>query len=203
MKKWLLVLYGLLIGLLSSGLILLISQPRQGQPIALTPAPLATPTSPPTPTDTPVPIQAQISGEIADPGIYELAEDSRLADLIEQAGGLTGDTDVDRINLAMLVRDGDYFYIPAVDEEIPETASNAPGNQNTVENPDYTYPLDLNEASQEALESIPGIGPSKAEDILAYRTEIGRFTTLEELLNVSGIGEATLESLIDYLYVEP
>ena len=203
MKKWLLILYGLLIGLLATGTILLISQPSQGQPILLSPAPSPTLTSPPIPTETPTPIQAQISGEVVAPGIYALAKNFRLGDLVECAGGLTAHADVDRINLAALVRDGDYFYIPAADEEIPETASNAPGNLNTIQNPDYNYPIDLNEASQEALESIPGIGPSKAEDILAYKTEIGRFSSLDELLNVSGIGETTLESLIDYLYVEP
>lgn len=203
MKRWLWILYGILVGLLSAGAILLISQPRQGQPIILSPAPSPTPTSPPQPTASPVPIQAQIGGEVANPGIYKLAQDLRLRDLIEMAGGLTAEADADRVNLVMLVRDGDYFYIPAMDEEFPETASNAPGNLNTIQNPDYNYPLDLNDASQEALESIPGIGPAKAEDILTYRDDIGCFTTLEELLNVSGIGEATLESLKDYLYIEP
>jgi len=203
MKRWLWILYGLLIGLLSAGAILLISQPKQGQPIFLSPAPSPSPTSPPGPTSSPVPIQAQIAGEIANPGIYALADGLRLRDLIELAGGFTAEADAERTNLAMLVKDGYYFYIPAVDEDIPETANNAPGNLNTIQNPDYNYPLDLNEATQEALESIPGIGPAKAEDILAYRDEIGRFTILEDLLNVPGIGETTLESLRDYLYVEP
>jgi competence protein ComEA len=203
MKRWLWILYGVLIGLLSAGAILLISQPRQGKPIILSPAPSPTPTSPPGPTATPVSIQAQIGGEVNSPGVYTPAEGHRLNELIEMAGGLTDDADIERINLAMLVRDGDYFYIPAVDEDIPETANNAPGNLNTVQNPEYNYPLDLNEASQEALESIPGIGPAKAEDIIAYKAEIGRFTALEELLNVSGIGETTLESLKDYLYIKP
>ena len=203
MKKWLLILYGLLMGLLTTGAILLISQPRQGQPISLSQAPSPTPTSPPKPTGTKIPFQAQIGGEINHPGIVEFSDELRLSDLVDAAGGLTSKADSDRINLAALVRDGDYFYIPAVDEEIPETASNAPGNLPISQSPDYNYPLDLNEVTQEALESIPGIGSSKATDILAYRAVISRFSSLEELLNVSGIGAATLESLKDYLYVEP
>jgi len=203
MKRWLLILYGLLIGLLTAGAILLISQPRQGQPISLFPAPSPTPTAPPKPTGTKIPYQVQVGGEINHPGIFEFSDEFRLSDLVEAAGGLTSKADVDRINLAALVRDGDYFYIPAVDEEIPETASNAPGNLPISQSSDYNYPLDLNEVTQDALESIPGIGPSKATDILAYKAVIGRFSSLEELLNVSGIGAATLESLKDYLYVEP
>ncbi len=203
MKKWLLILYGLLMGLLIAGAILLISQPRQGQPISLSPAPLPTPTAPLKPTGTKIPYQAQICGEVNHPGIVDFTEELRLGDLVDAAGGLTSKADFDRINLAALVRDGDYFYIPAVDEEIPDTASNAPGNLPISLSTDYNYPLDLNEVTQEALESIPGIGPSKAADILNYKAVIGRFSSLEELLNVSGIGTATLESLKDYLYVEP
>jgi competence protein ComEA len=203
MKPLLLIIYGLLLGLLVAGLILLIAQPQHGSPITLYPAPTPTRTSIPGPTDTPEPIRVQIGGEILQPGIYALQEYSRLEDLIDLAGGFTFRADIERVNLAALLRDGDYFFIPAEDENIPETARNAPSNLYTDQDPIYDYPLDLNDASQEALDSIPGIGPSKAEDILTYKESIGRFTILEELLNVPGIGEITLESLRDYLIVEP
>jgi len=203
MKPWVLILYGLLLGLLIAGLILLIAQPMRGQPITLHPAPTPTRTSPPKPTSTPKPILVQIGGQVPHPGVYALEEESRLSILVDLAGGFTAEADIERVNLAMILRDGDYFYIPAKNENIPETARNAPGNLYGNLDPVYDYPLDLNEATQEALESIPGIGPSKAEDILAYKEVIGRFTSLDELLNVSGIGEATLEMLRDYLIVEP
>jgi len=203
MKPWLLILYGLLLGLLIAGVILLIAQPMRGQPITLHPAPTPTRTSPPEPTSTPKLILVQIGGQVPQPGVYSLVEEARLSVLIDLAGGFTTDADIDRVNLAMLLRDGDYLYIPAENENIPETAKNAPGNLYSNQDPTFDYPLDLNEASQEALESIPGIGPSKAQDILAYKETIGRFTSLDELLNVSGIGEATLEMLRDYLFVEP
>ncbi len=203
MKSWLLILYGVLLGLLAAGLILLIAQPQRGHSITLSPAPTPTRTPIPEPTATPEPILIQIGGEVIHPGIYALAESARLGELIDLAGGFTYAADIERVNQAMLLRDSDYFYIPAVGEEIPETARNAPGSLYAAQDPIYNYPLDLNQASKEALESIPGIGPSKAEDILQYKESIGQFTSLEELLDVPGIGEVTLEALRDYLIVEP
>lgn len=203
MKPWMLLLYGLLLGLLLAGLILLISRPIQGVPIELRPAPSATATSLPLATTTPRPVTVQVGGEIRLPDLYSLPKDSRLLDLIALAGGLTPDADENRINYAVLLRDGDYYYIPAFGEDIPETASNAPANLTTGSNPVFTYPLDLNEATIEALESLPGIGPSKAADILAYREENGPFAKVDDLINVPGIGPSTVEALRDYLYVGP
>ncbi len=203
MKPWVKLVYGPLVVLLIGGVILLIAKPDSGDAITLLPAPSLTPSEQPSPTNTPEPILVQISGEVASPGIYALQQDARLQDLITLAGGLTVNADNIRVNGAALLRDGDYFYIPAMDEAIPETAANSTFNLNVDPDSEFNYPLDLNTASQEALESLPGIGPTKAEDILAYREAQGRFTSVEELLNVSGIGEATVESIREYLYVEP
>lgn len=203
MKSWLKLIYGLLLGLLLGGVILLIAKPATGDAIALISAPSATPSRQPSPTNTPEPILVQISGKVVSPGIYSLQQDARLQDLIDLAGGLAADADKNRVNGAALLRDGDYFYIPGVDETIPETAANSPVNLNVDLDSEYDYPLDLNTATQEALESLPGIGPTKAEDIIAYRDLHGRFASVDELTNVSGIGEVTVESLREYLYVEP
>jgi competence protein ComEA len=203
LKSWLKLVYGLLLGLLLGGVILLIAKPATGDAIALISAPSATPSRQPSPTKTPEPILVQISGKVVSPGIYSLQQDARLQDLIDLAGGLAADADENRVNGAALLRDGDYFYIPDVDEIIPENAANSPVNLNVDLDSEYDYPLDLNTATQEALESLPGIGPTKAEDIIAYRDLHGRFTSVDELSNVSGIGEVTVESLREYLYVEP
>ncbi|MDY6868390.1 MAG: SLBB domain-containing protein, partial [Chloroflexota bacterium] len=128
MKPWLLIIYGLLLGLLVAGLILIIAQPQQGHAVVLKSAPTPTPTSLPKPTATLEPIIVQIGGEVLHPGIYALEENTRLADLVDQAGGFTHYAEVERVNLAAITRDGDYFYIPAEGEEIPDTARNAPGN---------------------------------------------------------------------------
>ena len=200
-KPWILLLSGLLIGLLAAGVILLIAQPRQGVPITLIPAPTATATGLPSPTRTPEPILVQIGGAVQSPGVYSLASGARLEDLITSAGGITYAADLDRINTTVKLQDGDYYYLPIPGEAIPETASNAPGNL-TTGNSGISYPLDLNTATQEELESLPGIGPSKAADIIAYRDEHGPFATVEDLANVTGIGDATVESLRDYLIVD-
>ena len=203
MKPWLLILTGVLIGLLATGAILLISQPERGVAIVLSPAPTPTNTAPPKPTATTAPIQVLIKGQIANPGIYILEPESRLLDLIALAGGLTELADENRVNNVFLLRDGDYFYIPSVGEIIPDTARNAPGN-NPLDDPAFfDYPLNINEASQEAFESLPGIGPSKAADIIAFREQLGSFNSIEDLLDIPGIGPATLEAIREYLVIEP
>ena len=203
MKSWQLILTGVFIGLLVTGTILLISQPEQGGSITLVPAPSPTNTALPKPTSTATPLQVLIKGQVSKPGIYKLDKESRLLDLIKLAGGLTAQADASRINEIFILRDGDYFYIPSVGEIIPETARNAPGN-NPLDDPSYfDYPLNLNEASQEALESLPGIGPSKAMDIIAYREQMGSFSSIDDLLNVPGIGPTILETIKEYLVVEP
>ena len=203
MKTWSYILMGILIGLLATGAILLIAQPNRGAPITLLPAPTATATALPRPSVTPAPIQVLIKGQVVNPGTYSLEKNARLVDLIKLAGGLTQQADQNRVNQAFLLRDGDYFYIPAVDEKIPDTARNAPGN-NPLDDPSFfEYPLDLNTATQEALESLPGIGPSKAAEIITYRVQNGAFVSVDDLLNVPGIGPAILETIQDYLIIEP
>jgi len=203
MKQYQQIIFGVLIGLLAAGLILLISKPVEGEPIALAPAPTPTNTLVPKPTNTDLPFLVHIEGEVKHPGIYSLQQNARLEDLILSAGGLTDTADNTRVNLALAIRDGDYIFIPNIEEEIPNIARNAPINLTEDQENFYTYPLNINEVDQLALESLPGIGPAKAADIIAYRQMLGSFTSLEDLLDVSGIGPATLESLRDYLICEP
>lgn len=203
MKPWLLLLTGVLIGLLAAGGILLIARPDQGVPITLMPAPTLTPTGLPKPTATPIPIQVLIKGQVNIPGIYNLEDETRLYDLIDLAGGLTVNADIDRVNNVFILRDGDYFYIPSIGEKIPDTARNAPGN-NPLDDYSYVdYPLNLNTATQAELESLPGIGPTKATDIITYRNLVGTFKTVDDLLNIAGIGPLTLDAIREYLIVEP
>ena len=203
MKPWQILLAGVLIGLLAAGLVLLVASPTKGTPVTLFPPPSPTPTAKPSPSSTPTPIQVQISGEVIQPGIYHLEEGARLGNLIDMAGGFTDAADLLRVNLAALCRDGEYFYIPTFDEQIPETACNAPQNLFLSKTPGFNYPLNLNQATKEELESLPGIGPGKAEDILAYREAFGPFSSLDDLLEIEGIGQKTLDSLREFLIIEP
>jgi competence protein ComEA len=203
MKGWRLLLFGILIGLISGGAIFLVSRPVRGVPITLQPPPTRTPTSYPIPTATDTPIEVQIGGEILNPGVYSLPKGSRLGDLITLAGGMSRLSDEKRVNLAAQLIDGDYFYIPSEGENIPESAANAPNGESISSSQLFEYPIDLNQANQEALESLPGIGPTKASDILAYRNQHGPFSDVDELLNVPGIGPSTLENIRDFLVIMP
>jgi competence protein ComEA len=202
MKSWHLVLLSILITFLIAGLILLVAKPTRGAPIVLLPASTQTQTNPPQPSATPAPIKVQIGGQVKTTGLYELGEEARLEDLILVAGGLTELADQNRVNLVLRLLDGGYYYIPAMDENIPDTAANAPLNAQMSEET-IKYPINLNTATQEELESLPGIGPTKAADILSYRKEIGAFSSIDELLNVTGIGPSTLEAIIDLITIEP
>ena len=203
MKPWLLLLTGVLIGLLAAGGILLIARPERGTPITLMPAPTLTPSGLPKPTATLTPIEVLIKGQVNKPGIYELEKETRLYDLIALAGGLTESADIDRVNNVFILRDGDYFFIPSIGEKIPDTARNAPGNNPFDDASYFDYPLNLNTASKAALETLPGIGPTKAMDIINYREQVGAYKTVDDLLNIAGIGPSTLDAIREYLIVEP
>lgn len=136
----------------------------------------------------------EIKGEVMRPGVYAMKKDSRLNDLVLEAGGASPDANLRHINLAIRLIDGDSFYIPYLGEE--EMSSDEPGG---TESKDKT--LDLNKATKEELMTVPGIGPSTADNIINYREEAGRFNSVDDLLNVDRIGDKTLEKIRSYFIV--
>lgn len=146
-------------------------------------------------------VTLHVAGAVNRPGLVSVAEGSRIADAAAAAGGLTADADVERVNLAAVVLDGSRVFIPAVGQEIPpeipvESASGTGGGE-----PGVDSPLDVNSADEEALEALPGVGPATAAAIVSHREEHGRFDTVEDLLDVRGIGEAKLDVLRDLVTV--
>ncbi|EQB96057.1 hypothetical protein GA8_08575 [Geobacillus sp. A8] len=139
-----------------------------------------------------------VKGAVAKPGVYEVAADARVRDVIALAGGLTDEADETKINLAAKVRDEMMIYVPAKDEAAP--ASDAVGKSPSDGARDGPQ-VAVNTATEEELMQLPGIGPAKAKAIIAYREEHGPFQRVEDLLNVTGIGEKTLEKLKPYLLV--
>jgi competence protein ComEA len=150
------------------------------------------------PKPTEVKKQAQIAtidvkGAVKKPGIYKLKMPVRLYQVIEAAGGTSGVADVNRINLAKVIADGSMIYIPKKGEQIPTEAS-------PIQNKE-TDKINLNTATLAELETLEGLGPTKAKAIIQYRGEHGGFQSVDELLQVSGIGEKTLERIKEKLFV--
>ena len=137
-------------------------------------------------------IFVDISGAVSEPGVYEVAEGTRLAAVIDLAGGLTEEADIDAINRAAEVRDGQKVYIPAAGEEVPPVLS-----EGTTQGSAGKGLIDINRASAEELQRLPGVGPATAEKIVAYRETYGPFEVPEDLKKVSGIGEKTFAKMAD------
>ncbi len=143
-------------------------------------------------TATPGQYTVYVTGAVARPEtLVALPSGSRVQDAIEAAGGATDDADLARVNLGQVLNDGDLVYVPSREGE-------------TVETPTPNHPplIHINTATAEELEQLPGIGPSLASAIVAYREEHGPFRSLEELDNVPGIGPAKLEAMRDLVVVD-
>lgn len=139
-----------------------------------------------------------IKGAIKHPGVYEVNKNSRIHNVIELAGGFTEKADEKQINLAQKVHDEMVIYVPKKGEiDIPITQSTQIG-QSSTEGMDK---IRLNSATAEELTKLNGIGPAKAEAIINHREEHGPFMQVEDLLQVNGIGEKTLENIRDNIII--
>lgn len=187
MNKWATILFGLVCGLLAAGVILLVSRPPRGEPVKLQPPP------------TPGPLTVHVTGAVAKPGVYTLPLESRLQDALEAAGGLTAGADTTSLNLAARLQDGERVYIPLTSQDQLSNASGASSEQNGEAG---TLLLDLNTATQAELESLPGIGPVTAQNIIADHEANGPFETIQDLERVTGIGPATFERLAPLITVD-
>ena len=134
-------------------------------------------------------IYVHILGQVNDPGLYALHDGDRAVDVVAAAGGLTGAADPASLNLARFLSDGEQIVVPAVGEAPPASVAAGgtalPGKVN------------INTADEPTLETLPRVGPAMAARILAWRAANGRFTAVEDLMSVSGIGEKTFEGLKD------
>lgn len=150
-----------------------------------------------------------IAGAIKHEGIYELDENSRIADCIEKAGGPTEDANIQNINLAYVLEDGVKVYIPSknevnkVEDETnmyvsKESGSQALSSDNVTKK---SSKININTATQTDLETLPGIGPSTAVKIINYRKENGKFTCIDDIKNVSGIGDSKFLKIKEHITV--
>ncbi len=138
-------------------------------------------------------VVVHVAGAVVRPGVYRLAAASRLSDALDAAGGPAADAEPDGVNLAARLTDGERVYVPRRGEVSPADVAAAPSG--TSASGAAAGPLDLNTATAADLEELPGVGPATAAAILEYRQQHGRFRSVDDLLEVRGIGEAKLAAL--------
>lgn len=174
-------------------------------------------------------IYIYITGQVNNPGVVILSEGSRIVDAIEVAGGITSKADISKVNLVYVLQDGmkvnipsesdlknnpDFEYITMSsgdsknDENLsgsnistPDDSSKLSSNSSSQENSSKNSIVNINTATQTELETLPGIGPSIALKIINYRKENGKFSKIEDIKNVSGIGDSKFESIKKFITV--
>jgi competence protein ComEA len=179
MKTGWAVAFGVAVGLLAAGLLLLVSRAPSGQPVQLLPPPTASP------------LKVDVAGAVANPGVYSFPPGSRVQDAIQAAGGLLPEADPELLNLAALLKDGQVVRLPRKTSSTPGIQSTAAGGL-----------VNVNTASLPELDTLPGIGPVLAQRILDYRSANGPFGKVEDLLQVEGLGPVIFEKLKDLVTVE-
>lgn len=132
-------------------------------------------------------IYVHVLGAVVVPGLYELNEGDRAVDAVAAAGGFAEGADETQLNLARLLVDGEQIYVPLMGEVAPVAVGDGRVNLNT--------------ADQAQLETLPRVGPALAQRILAWREQNGRFSTIDDLLSVTGIGDKTFDGLKDLVTV--
>ncbi len=136
-------------------------------------------------------LYVHIAGEIKHPGVYSIIPGQRVFEVIEMAGGFTAFAREDYLNQAMEVSDGMQILVPHIDDLVIETEQIA-----------GTFKVNINQATKEDLMTLSGIGESRAEDIINYRTEHGDFEAIEDIMQISGIKEAAFEKIKDDIRVK-
>lgn len=191
---WLKGGFGILLGLiLGMGGLTFFNQTQPAPIYIATPAPTATFA----PTATPSPITVFVNGAVIQEGVYEFANDSRIQDAIERAGGFAPTADQAVVNLAFPLSDGMQVYVPTEGEEVsaPIITGADPTTTSNPESGQADALININTATSEQLETLPGIGPSTAQNIINHREENGLFASIENIMDVSGIGEGRFEQI--------
>ena len=145
-------------------------------------------------------MMVDVKGAVQNPGVYPVFPGERVVDVLKKAGGLREDADDTKINLSQKVSDEMVIYVPRQGEETASVASITSSAGGSSSEGDKK--VNINTADREELQTLPGIGPAKADAIIEYRESHGPFQTIEDILNVSGIGEKSFEKLKDQITVQ-
>jgi competence protein ComEA len=193
----------LILGLIAAGWLLLRARPvavaNPGEVVTMSTPQQISPTASPSTNERPTRLVVHVLGEVRHPGLVRLPENSRVQDAIDAAGGLTGRADPAELNLAQPLADGQQLVIGTTSDptgEVRDGQESSAGGGNSA-----TATLDLNRANQAQLEELPGIGPVTAQAILTWRQQHGRFSRIEELQEVDGIGPKTYAQISPHVRV--
>ena len=191
MKNVLYVLLGLMAGFVLSGVLIYVSRAPAGNPIVLQAAPTETP------------IAVDVTGAVARPGLYKFPSGARVQDAIDAAGGLLAEADTAALNLAALLEDAQQLDVPYAAGSEPQTNDTTfdlPSSVTETPTPDPNIELvNINTATLEELDALPGIGPTTAQKIIDYRDANGPFATIESIMDVPGIGPSTFDEIKDLI----
>ena len=175
--------------------------------IITNPSPTLTATLAPTSTATPAPVRIYITGAIVKPDVYFLPAGSIVKDVIKAASGLTQEADLEQFNQALELKDQQHIHIPRLGEKNapPPVQDGATVEQTLPDSSATNSParlVNINTASLEQLDTLPRIGPTLAQNIVTYRESHGGFKNIEEIKEVSGIGESAFKQLKTLITVE-
>ncbi|TES89062.1 MAG: ComEA family DNA-binding protein [Anaerolineales bacterium] len=186
-KSWWQLAIGILGGLLGAAILLLFNSQPRGEAVSILPPP------------SPAPIRVHVTGAVSNPDVYSLPPGSRVQDAVDAAGGVLPNAYTYTLNLAARLEDGDKVLVPFIAQD---TSENPQEKRDKPATASVQFPLDINTATQEELELLPGIGESKAQAIIEYRETNGPFTTIEQIQNVPGIGPGIFEDIKDLIIVD-
>ena len=192
MRQVINVLIGVVAGFLLAGAVLVVARLPDGSAVKLQPAP------------TQPALVVHVIGAVVRPAVYEFPEGSRVRDAVEAAGGLLAEADSNVINLAAKLIDGQQLDIPfQAGMGPPPSSSTSPFEVLPDSNPsgDSASLININTATAEQLDTLPGIGPTTAQKIIDYREANGPFEQIEQIMNVAGIGPATFDRIRDLITV--
>lgn len=157
--------------------------------------------------EAPVVMKVDVKGAVREPGVFIAEPGDRVIDVIAEAGDFTKEADLDQVNLAQLVEDQMVIYVPTIGEEATDISAIGSASVEGVvaisgSNHESSGQVNLNTATQAELETLTGVGPAKALAIIDYRETTGKFQQIEDLKNISGIGDKTFEKLKDSITVK-
>ena len=153
-------------------------------------------------------ITVHVIGEVVSPGVVSLKEGARIIDAINSCGGKTENADITKINLAYILEDGIQIYVPSFDDDtdnveyIREGAGENVISESAVQDDKKSIKVNINTANLDKLQTLPGIGEAMAKRIIDYRTENGKFQSIDDIKNISGIGDSKFAKLKEYIVVK-